>query len=865
MWDSGAAFSSRDTRASMQNPCVSAQERRAAVPPLAYINSSLHVKNIGDGMDADVRVVPFTDEEKARLNEKVRKMKFSRPPPKLPGTRITARVLPNPQKVSRLSGSTDGEKSERNTSVDDSGISSCGSEKCETPVHQSSLSEMTEQPFEVECDKYVCDGDDWIQDDYPPELQNDLDIDIDHGGFQEDCVRPSTSMNSDSPELADSLLGDVDKDVKNDSKDGGLEIEVDPHAALSVDVTSFGPVEKIDPASPVVFSERLQEILTRKRAELMMEISPLPDRPIGKFEEPKYGRLLLSTTFPTASLQHIMESTLENLMGYRVLGRPKICQARGKPPPDPSMISDIEAELNKECVVSQSPKATVLKRKREKKRNKKRAGEGSSLLTDNSAILSGRMSTDEPSAASTSAKKRKRSWQAPTPSPSGAPPIKMIFRKDADRKISGVRLEIADMSGLTAQQRVKLEHDLSDPIEEKPLCTPLSSPSKAEIVKSPQLGDGNGGLKIRIKLPPQNPVKMNGAQNTEQTVQPAASANVDKIPVKKNSNPVHEDQRKRISNSNHDSDDDIVIVHENIRKPPKPAVAPRPWAQLNVVEESFVAKLASLLKMDEVDISRPDWLNDLCGKVEKAVYLLELDISTLKGTRTKCRKRLEQLQLTRHHLKMLQIKRQNRSWDEDYRMGPGGSSEELWHHRLCPRILRNGQVKITRRNISDCGDCQLKRTISGCGDHLGQTDIFQSSSTPSSDIAAPPEVVPKDPKPSHYTLPPGCTEEELRIALQNEQNASQMTPKERRILERVLSPDDLKFYRINALKPPPVVKRSSSARGRASYPPGLDKNRYYYKDGVAFERKYKRLPGSRVTLFTHHRVVPSAVNSGREQ
>ncbi|EYB88275.1 hypothetical protein Y032_0250g159 [Ancylostoma ceylanicum] len=35
-WDRGAAFLGRNTRASMQTLCVSAQERRAAVPHLVY-------------------------------------------------------------------------------------------------------------------------------------------------------------------------------------------------------------------------------------------------------------------------------------------------------------------------------------------------------------------------------------------------------------------------------------------------------------------------------------------------------------------------------------------------------------------------------------------------------------------------------------------------------------------------------------------------------------------------------------------------------------------------------------------------------------------------------------------------------------
>ncbi|VDM85896.1 unnamed protein product, partial [Strongylus vulgaris] len=92
-------------------------------------------------------------------------------------------------------------------------------------------------------------------------------------------------------------------------------------------------------------------------------------------------------------------------------------------------------------------------------------------------------------------------------------------------------------------------------------------------------------------------------------------------------------------------------------KPPKP-VNVRPWAQLNVMEQSYVAKLASLLKVSEVDISRKDWFEEICGKVEKTIYHLDLDISTLKGSKARYKKRVEQARLLRQQLKLLSAKRQ---------------------------------------------------------------------------------------------------------------------------------------------------------------------------------------------------------------
>ncbi|VDM81523.1 unnamed protein product [Strongylus vulgaris] len=241
-----------------------------------------------------------------------------------------------------------------------------------------------------------------------------------------------------------------------------------------------------------------------------MEASPIPSTPMGKFEEPKYGRVLLSSTFPTASLQKIMSSALHNLEGYRVLGRPRICQAGGKPPPDPSLVADIEAELNKEIVEMRQPTPTVLKKKRKRKASKKLEEE--------------RASEDSQSSK----------------------PMKAIKVEAVDEMETGANRKDAPRATVS---------------DAKPSHSSLSS-TTVEVVDA-RTDNSNGSLKIRIKLHAQR----NSAEATIESW-----------------------------------------------KPPKP-VNVRPWAQLNVMEQSYVAKLASLLKVSEVDISRKDWFEEICGKV----------------------------------------------------------------------------------------------------------------------------------------------------------------------------------------------------------------------------------------------------------
>ncbi|CAJ0598510.1 unnamed protein product [Cylicocyclus nassatus] len=643
-------------------------------------------------LDTEVRVLPFTEEEKARLNEKVRKMKFSRPPPKLPKTRVPTRISsPCSLRTSRTSGSTDGGKSEGSSLVDDSGISSCGSDKCLTPSQPSPPSSVDEfgqcssvvtklePPFDITCDKYVCDGDDWVPDESAIDVKHDLDIDI-SAVAQEDYVKASTSFAaSDNAMNEDS--------VKVDSK-GDILRHNHTYATLSVDVPPLGPVEKIDATSPIVFSERLEASLTRKRVELI-ETSPLPRLPIGKFEEPKYGRVLLSRTFPISSLQHIMSSTMQNLEGYRALGRPSLCQAKGKPPPDSSLVADIEADLNKETVEVRPPTASVLKKKRKRKICKK-PDEGASVpeIAGKRQQVT-KAEVEEPRAV---ALKKECVVNGQVKSPT-EPPIKMIFRKDADRKISAVRLEIPDLASThTGSSGPPLSSPKAAASQAKPSHTSSSS-TTVEVVDA-RGENSSGGLKIRIKLHP-------SAGSAEATIEtagnshPAEAARETEAEVKKESpNPVAKTAQDS-KNVVEDDEDDIIIVHENIRKPSPPVQQTRPWAQLNVMEQSYVAKLASLLKVTEVDITRRDWFEEICGKVEKTIYHLDLDISTLKGSRVNYRKRVEHVRFIRDQLRLLFAERQSRSyWDNNYKMSATSA-------RRCQQ--RRAFVSDSSGFASECG------------------------------------------------------------------------------------------------------------------------------------------------------------------
>ncbi|KHJ91707.1 hypothetical protein OESDEN_08419 [Oesophagostomum dentatum] len=116
------------------------------------------------------------------------------------------------------------------------------------------------------------------------------------------------------------------------------------------------------------------------------------------------------------------------------------------------------------------------------------------------------------------------------------------------------------------------------------------------------------------------------------------------------------------------------------------------------MEQSYVAKLAWLVKLREVDITSKDWFQELYGKVEKTIYHLDLDISNLRGTKMNYKKRLEQAKLTCHQLRVLLAKRQGRPRDDAnrplriYSPGPG----EPWP----PRLLSATRWKITEQSRS---------------------------------------------------------------------------------------------------------------------------------------------------------------------
>ncbi|ETN85448.1 hypothetical protein NECAME_16768, partial [Necator americanus] len=632
--------------------------------------------------------------------------------------------------------------------------------------------------------------------------------------MQEDYIKPSTSVDLNSFQSDDLRLGEIGK-IEDDIKSTELKIGTD--SSLTVDVTSSSPVEKIDATSPVVFSERLQATLSRKRAELV-ELSPRPDLPIGKFEEPQYGRSLLSTTFPTASLQNIMESTLGNLAGYRILGRPMICQARGKPPPDPSMIAEIETELNKECVEIRKPAPTVLKRKHGKKRKKEPEDGGTAVMPKDGK------QTDAPLITVLSGKEMR--GKEDDARAVDEPPIKIIFRKDANRKISGVRVEIPDVAPTTAVVMKKPEPSHSSPQHrpaQKSSANPVSSVSEMKVV-SRQHNECGTGLKIRIKLQPPKPLSSSEKNPIKQ--EPAVSVENEKLPTKKCSNPINVAPVRAAVDADAESDDDIIIVHENIRKPSDP-VKPPLWARLNVVEESFLAKLASLLKIGEVDISRPTWFEEVCGEVEKSVYHLEFNISALKGTKMKLKKRLEQLQLTSHHLKVLLAKKQNKSLDSSdssYRLRKG--AKQKWQHCIVPPAP--SAVHCQRSNSLDC-EFGIEERASQCAAftdfyrrkgpgtitlppiapvHMLPPRLQSHQSLRRSQrklvirMRSPPEVVPKDPVPSSSQDASSSQKGSggSGTVLQAEKEARKGESLNCTIANKLSSPEDLKVFHIDALK-----------------------------------------------------------------
>lgn len=519
-------------------------------------------------MGDDIRIVPFTDEEKARLNEKVRRMKFSRPPPKLPPPRQLKQIeclSPGPE-TNLVEGNACDKRA-----VDDSGISSCDSEKESSPVDRRSPAEAYEQFSEFPCTAYVCDGCDWV----PEEHEDSNGIYPVAQPSSHAFPSPSVGKCEEPDVIVDSTTG-LSGTVSRDFNEEAVQVEQneDPQTRLPIKVevdeeksefdagvTERRP-ERIDQYSPVVYSGHLETALRRDYGGLVEVVSP-GEQQLGRHERPQYGRLLLTTSTSAASLRHIMESALESLTSYVRTGKvasPSIgrtVESAGAPPRKrPNAGDDPQEEVRSEEVEG-------VGRKRKRKRGRK-SSDGDS----------------DHHRRHHKAKRRRKIRRARTISivsttaDDGRSPLKLLIRREDLAKPS---------KGFSVKQELPSPSTAGKSPSERAAEASLSMTTE-KTLRSP----------LRIKIAPLRPPTSSGSTNGV-----ASRNNIEGTRGLSSS-------RNRGGN---DKDDDIEVVFEDIRKASteRPHLESKPTLE----ETSLSNRMCHMLSTPPVDTSDPLWFQRL--------------------------------------------------------------------------------------------------------------------------------------------------------------------------------------------------------------------------------------------------------------
>ncbi|VDL70531.1 unnamed protein product [Nippostrongylus brasiliensis] len=571
--------------------------------PVDESRDDYNISSSQSNMDDDIRIVPFTDEEKARLNEKVRKMKFARPPPRLPAARRHENLVPSqPASIVKEEPFCS-----RNPSVDDSGISSCDSEKETTPVYHPSPSESFEQSTSFACAEYLCDGYDWIPEDSSASEDlpyNHKDVWLDRcvdlktiEKFDDEYIGLDTNSNLEiKPEFND-RQSFYPRAVKVEEPDDytescpAMEISVDTSTVEStIDTRSSGfQVETIGMTSPIVYSPRLEMTLSRISCDLQ-EVELEREKTYGRFEVPQYGRLLISTSTSVPTLRYIMGSTLENL-NWLVKSGGATPFPSGRSLPENVLPLADEVMVDSAAKVSQiedSASTTTPKKKGKRKR-----------VQNNSPV--GVPPQQNPNVPKEAQKRKRTVSVVSTTSDAAKQSIKMVIRRESLPKLSTVpRSKSGDEA--PAKRCCDANRSLS---ESHPYTMQGRSASASNIREAWRslMNDEKVRTPIFIKIAP---LKPRSSRDSSPTPVNDVYRNAGR---KKPQNNSRTPSRKQSNVGPPCDDTDFQIVHEMIRKP-----APIVRNRTSMSEEKIlIAKLARMLDAT-FDISSPLWFELLQKK-----------------------------------------------------------------------------------------------------------------------------------------------------------------------------------------------------------------------------------------------------------
>uniref|UniRef100_A0A7I4YDK4 Adenomatous polyposis coli protein n=1 Tax=Haemonchus contortus TaxID=6289 RepID=A0A7I4YDK4_HAECO len=603
--------------------------------------------------DDDIRIVPFTEEEKARLNEKVRKMKFARPPPKLPSTKrpgTTSSLKTTPQTFFDIA--EEKPLSDRKAS-DDSGISSCDSEKGATPVYHHSPTEPFHYIQEFQYSQYVCDGHDWI-----PEESDSI---ADSSNIYSDSVMECSDIYSDSvatlPTAQYSRNTRIFDETVLEEKDSELEEQIFteqdtschqaeavvmeeeadssyPKELHNVDERSFDtswsfssisgvhPVESIDATSPVVYSKKLEMALRKDRGGLL-EVTQRVNGKYGRFEEPTYGPLLLTTSVPVTSLKDIMESSLTSLTSFLRSGRiiPKETEKKEENA-EPENSSGTTTKREEEISVGkQSMGALTVPSPKKKSRRRLKVKRKSHRSGESSGPTSLPDEKPEGSVKIKDGEQRKRTMSVvSTTSDSSKQSIKIVIRRDIPCKIAKTPSVACEKKATSLRRSAESS---SESVQDRDERSSVPSPSK-----KPRLP-----VRVKLALPRARSI------SSPPTLAKAPQDRAKSTSATQTSTPLIERSKSRAE----EGSDDKVRTDSRIQTSAAP-VSPVPttsllrtsavkkfhyWNKPTFEEDALAAKLSKLMGF-EVSTSNPLWFHELQKKASEYIRMLDAENNNVR-------------------------------------------------------------------------------------------------------------------------------------------------------------------------------------------------------------------------------------------
>ncbi|VDO47253.1 unnamed protein product [Haemonchus placei] len=550
--------------------------------------------------DDDIRIVPFTEEEKARLNEKVRKMKFARPPPKLPSTKrpgITSSLKTTPQTFFDIAE----EKPLSDAVADSSNIYSDSVMEC-SDIYPDSVATLSTAQYSRNTRTF----NESALEEKDSELEEQFVTEQDSSCCQAEPVEMEEEtatfhLKEDFHEV----------NVRSFETSWSLSSPSDVH-----------PVESITATSPVVYSKKLEMALRKDRGGLL-EVTQRVSGKYGRFEEPKYGPLLLTTSVSVASLKDIMESSLTSLTSFLRSGRiiPKETEekeenAEPESPSGTTTKKDEESPVYKQSMAVPtllSPKKKS-RRKVKVKRKSHRSGESSRPAS---------LSDDKPeeSVKIRDGEQRKRTVSVvSTTSDSSKQSIKIVIRRDIPCKVVKTPSVACEKKATSLRRSAESSSAFVKDCDER---SSVPSPSK-----KPR-------LPVRVKLAPPRARSI----SSPPTLTKAPQDRTKSTSATQTSTPLIERSKSRAE----EGSDDKIRTDSRIPTSAAP-VSPIPttsllrtsavkkfhyWNKPTFEEDALAAKLSKLMGF-EVSTSSPLWFHELQKKASEYIRMLDAENNNVR-------------------------------------------------------------------------------------------------------------------------------------------------------------------------------------------------------------------------------------------